>query len=311
MDLGLAKETAASGREIRVALLPTEVKRIVREGHNVFVHKGAGEGIFISDIEYKRAGAKIEADTASVFSKDIVVKLKCPTRDEFRLLKNNILFSMLHAEQNSKVLKMIKKSGCKAIAMENVKNQAGERLIHCTDIAGEQGMLYAFCKAMKSPCDCNVLMLGYGAIASGALEVTHALGANVKILRKVEYRYIKHHLVGKDIIVNGISWPKYHRDRKDYIITKSMLKLLNKGAILLDLSVDYPNPIQTCRPTQLNEPFYYVNGIMHICIYGYPGLAPISSAQRYSSQICPLLIDIANNGVKKADISIRHAIVRA
>lgn len=310
MDIGLAKEIAAAGKELRVALLPPEVKRIIKEGHRVFVQKGAGEGIFVPDIQYRRTGARIEEDAAAVFSKDIVVKLKCPTKDEFRLLKNNILFSMLHIEQNPKIARMIKKSGCKAIAMENIRNQAGERLTHCTDMAGEQGMLYAFYESMKLPQDCNVLVLGYGTIASGALKVAFSLGANVKILRKREYKYIKQHLMNRDIVVNGLAWPKYHRDRKDYIITKKMLNLLNKGAIILDLSVDYPNPIQTCRPTRLDEPYYYVNGVMHICIYGYPGLAPISSAQRYSKQICPLVIDIANNGLKKCDILIRSALVK-
>ena len=310
MDIGLAKETAASGRELRVALLPPEVKKIVKEGHNVFVQKGAGEGIFVANAEYKKAGAKIKEDTATIFSKDFVIKLKCPTNSEFRLLKNNIIFSMLHIEQNPRIARTIKKSGSKAIAMENVRNQADERLIQCTDMGGEQAMLYAFCEAMKLPQDCNVLVLGYGAIASGALKAAFSLGANVKILRKREYQHIRHHLKEKDIVVNGLSWPKYHRDRKDYVITKKMLNLLNKGASILDLSVDYPNPIQTCRPTQLNEPYYYVNGVKHVCIYGYPGLAPISSAQRYSKQICPIVIDLANNGLKKCDISIRKAIVK-
>ncbi len=310
MDIGLAKETASGGKELRVALLPAEVKRIIKEGHNVFVQKGAGERIFVPDGEYRKAGAEIRKDAAAIFSKDFVIKLKRPSEDEFKLLKNNILFSMLHIEQNSRVGRLIKKSGCQAIAMENVRNQAGERLIQCTGMGGEQAMLYAFCESMKLPRDCNVLVLGYGAIASGALKTAFSLGANIKILRKREYRYIKHHLKGKDIVVNGLAWPKHHRDRKNYIITKKMLNLLNKGAIILDLSVDYPNPIQTCRPTQLNSPCYYVNGIKHICIYGYPGLVPISSTQRYSKQICPLVIDIANNGLKNCDISIRKAIVK-
>ena len=296
MHIGLAKETADSGREVRVALLPPEVRKIVKEGHHVFVQKGAGEGVFVSDVQYRKSGARIEEDAADIFSKDLVVKLKCPTKDEFRLLKNNILFSMLHVEQNAKTARLLKKTGCKAIAMEAVRNLATERMIHCTDMAGEQGMLYAFFESMKLPQDCNVLVLGYGAISSGALKVALSLGANVRVLRKREYKHIKHHLKGKDIVVNGLAWPRYHRDKKDYIVTKNMLNLLNKSAIILDLSVDYPNPIQTCRPTHLNEPYYYVNGIKHICIYGYPGLAPISSAQRYSKQICPLVIDIANNG---------------
>lgn len=310
MNIGIPKETAAAGREMRVALLPPEVKKIVQEGHNVFVQKGAGEKVFVSDKEYRDAGARIERAASTIFSKDLVVKLKCPSKHEFLLLNNNILFSMVHPEQNSATPKMIKKSGCKAIAMEHVRNEAEQRLIQCTDMAGEQGMLYTFTLAMKSPQDCNVLVLGYGAIAGGALKIAYSLGANVKILRRKEYKYMEHHLKDKDIVVNGISWPTYYRERKKRVVTRKMLQLLNKGALILDLSVDYPSPIETCHPTQLNEPHFSVSGVRHVCVFGYPGLVPVSSARRYSEQICPLVIDIANNGIKKCNISIRRAIVK-
>ena len=45
-------------------------------------------------------------------------------------------------------------------------------------------MIMAFHLAEKSPCDCDILVLGYGDVACGALKVAFSLGANVKILRK-------------------------------------------------------------------------------------------------------------------------------
>jgi alanine dehydrogenase len=88
-------------------------------------------------------------------------------------------------------------------------------------------------------------------------------------------------------------WPKYKRDNKEYLVTRKMLGLMNPYALVLDLSVDYPNPIETCHPTQISSPSYVVDGITHICIFGYPGLAPISSSNRYSRQILPILLKIA------------------
>jgi len=44
----------------------------------------------------------------------------------------------------------------------------------------------AFHLAEKSPSDCNVLVLGYGDVASGALRVAFSLGANVKIVLSSE-----------------------------------------------------------------------------------------------------------------------------
>jgi N5-(carboxyethyl)ornithine synthase len=294
MDIGIAKEISARGRETRAILLPREVKRITEEGYKVFTERGLGTRIGIADEEYRDAGAVITRDRQKIFTKDIVVKLKPPLPEEFKMMRNNILFSMLHAEQNPKFVEMMDRGNVKAIAMELVVNRAGERFIQCTDMSGEQGMLMAFHLARKSPADCKVVILGYGAVASGVFRIAYSLGSDVKILRKVEYIHVKHFIRHADIVVNGISWPKEKRDNKEYIITRGMLKLMNPFGLVLDLSVDYPNPIETCHPTLINKPTYVVDGITHISIFGYPGLAPISSSARYSRQVLPLLLKICS-----------------
>lgn len=309
MDIGIAKEIAAKGLEKRAILLPREVKRIVKTGHEVFVEKGLGERIYVPDGAYRQAGARMVSIRRNIFNKPIVVKLKPPLPQEFKLLKNNLLFCMLHVQQNHGYVRALRKRNVKAIAMEMLRNSAGERLIHCTDIAGEQGMLMAFHLAVKSPSDCNVLVLGYGAISSGALKVAYGLGAKVKILRKQEYCCIRHFIRDKDIIVNGIQWPREKKEKREYLITRDMLSLLNRGAIILDLSVDYPNPIETCRPSRLNSPVYVVAGIRHISIYGYPGLAPVSSARRYSRQVLPILLKIASLPLERLPAYIKQAII--
>ncbi|MDP8216020.1 MAG: hypothetical protein P9L98_01695 [Candidatus Kaelpia imicola] len=309
MDIGILKENGTKNFERRVILLPKEVNRLVEAGHRVFVEKGLGNGIYVSDDEYRQAGAKVVLDRKTIFNKSIVVKLKPPLVQEFKLLHNNLLFSMLHAEQNPHYIKALKERNAKAIAMEMIRNRAGERLIRCSDMSGEQGMIMAFHLAEKTPSDCHVLVLGYGSVASGALKVAFGLGAKVKILRKQEYAYIKQFVKGKDIVVNGIQWPKGKRDKKKYLITKEMFSLLNKGAVILDLAVDYPNPIEPCHPSAHNDPVYTVNGVRCISIYGYPKLAPISSSQVYSKQVLPILLKIASVSLKKLPKSIRDAIV--
>ncbi|MCK5215392.1 MAG: hypothetical protein KAR05_08575 [Candidatus Omnitrophica bacterium] len=309
MNIGIAKEIGAGILERRAILLPKEVNKLIEAGNQVFVEKGLGKGIYINDSEYKQAGAKVIIERRNIFNKSIVVKLKPPLPQEFRLLKNNLLFSMLHAEQNPKYIKALKKRNVKAIAMEIIRNRQGERLIQCSDISGEQGMIYAFHLAEKSPCDCNVLVLGYGSVASGALKVAFGLGAKVKILRKQEYPHIKQFIKDKDIVVNGIQWPKGRRDKREYLITKDMFSLLNRDAVILDLSVDYPNPIEPCRPSLLNKPVYKIDGIKCVSIYGYPRLAPVSSSQRYSKQVLPVLLKIASTSFGKLPKSIKNAVI--
>jgi alanine dehydrogenase len=309
MEIAIIKEIAAAGRETRAILLPREVKRLTDEGHRVFAEKGIGERIYIPDSEYESHGARLIANRRELFRKEIVVKLKPPLPKEFKLLCKNLLFCMLHAEQNPQYVRMLRHAGSKAIAMELIRNRAGERLVSCCDMAGEQGMIMAFHLAKKSPADCHILLLGYGSVASGALKVAFNLGSKVRILRKSEYRYIRHFLRNKDIVVNAICWPKEKRDRKEYLITKGMLCLMNKGGIILDLSVDYPSPIETCHPTLINRPIYKECEITHISIFGYPGLAPISSASRYSRQILPILSKIASIPLERLPLYLKKALV--
>jgi len=309
MYIGIPKENGTTNLERRAILLPKEVSKLVEAGHNVFVEKGLGEGIHINDDEYKEAGAVVMASKRDIFNKSIVVKLKPPLPQEFKLLNNNLLFSMFHSEQNPHYVRALKERKAKAIAMELIQNKAGERLIQCSKISGEQGMIMAFYLAEKSPSDCNCLVLGYGDVASGALKVAFSLGANVKILRKGEYRHIKKLLRNKDIVVNGIQWPKEKRIKREYLITRDMLSLLNKGAIILDLSVDFPNPIECCRPSPHHKPVYTVDGVRCMSIYGYPRLVPVSSSRRYSGQVLPILLKIASTSLDKLPKWIKDAII--
>jgi len=309
MDIGIPKENKLINYERRAVLLPQEVGKLVEFGHKVFVQKGLGDGIYISDDEYKAAGARVLADRKSIFRKSIVVKLKAPLPQEFKLLDNNLLFSMLHAEQNQHYIRALRESNAKAIAMELIRNRSGERLVQCSDISGEQGMLMAFNFAEKSPSDCHVLVLGYGDVSSGALKVAYGLGAHVKILRKGEYKHIKDHLNNKDILVNGIQWPKDKRMKREYLVTRDMLGSLNKGALIVDLSVDFPNPIECCRPSPHNKPVYTVDGIRCMSVYGYPRLVPVSSSKRYSKQVLPLLLKIASIPFGKLPKSIKDALI--
>jgi len=309
MNIGIAKEIAAKGLERRAILLPREVSRLVESGHQVFVEKGLGSRVFVEDDEYKEAGAKIVKNRRDIFNKSIVVKLKPPLQQEFKLLKNNLLFCMLHAQQNPQYIMALRQRNAKAIAMEMVRNRAGDRLIQCTDMAGEQGMIMAFHLSDKSPSDCDVLILGYGSISSGAAKIAMSLGANVRILRKSEFPHIKHHIRNKDIIVNGISWPHDKMQRKEYLITRDMFSMLNKGGIVLDLSVDHPNPIEPCHPTFIDKPVYMVDGIRCISIFGYPGLVPLSSSMKYSKQVLQILLKIVSSPEEEWPQFIKDAII--
>jgi alanine dehydrogenase len=296
MIIGILKEIYKS--EKRVVLRPFEVKKLVENRNIVYVERMAGTGVNFSDEAYEKAGAEIKTTNEIYNNSELLLKLRSPTEAEFKKIHNKILFSMLHLAQNQKRLEIIKKNKITAIEMESVKNEFMERHVDATDITGEIGVLYSTQFLNVMPDEANVLILGYGRVGTGALKMCNKLGIKVKLLKKAEYMHISHFIKGKDMLINAITWPVAEQINKNYIVDRSMLKNFNKGGVILDLSVDYPSPIETCRPTSLSQPWFIVNGITHICIYGYPSLVPLSSVNRYSKQILPLILEISkNNGM--------------
>ena len=75
-SIGIAKEIAAKGLERRAILLPGEVGKLIEGGYRVFVEKGLGERIYITDDKYKKAGAKIVSTRKNIYNKLLILILK-------------------------------------------------------------------------------------------------------------------------------------------------------------------------------------------------------------------------------------------
>jgi len=163
-------------------------------------------------------------------------------------------------------------------------------------------MLFALNESYKVPSECKVLVMGSGGVATGAIKTASQLGCDLKILSRDKLDQIEHYIKDVDVLVNGLSWPKEKRIEKEFLVTKDMLDLMSGGGIILDLAVDEPGPIETCRATDISNPFYIERGIKHICIYGYPGLAPLSSSKVYSIQVYELLLEIIKS-LKHGDLN--------
>ena len=74
---GIPKEILPGER--RVAAIPETVRKIISEGGKVLIEKGAGEGSYISDDDYKAAGAETEEDVERIYEQsDVILKVKEP-----------------------------------------------------------------------------------------------------------------------------------------------------------------------------------------------------------------------------------------
>jgi alanine dehydrogenase len=77
MQIGVPTEIKV--QEYRVGLVPAAVRELSHAGHEVLMQSGAGAGIGCSDEDYRRAGARIAPDAATVFrDAQLLVKVKEP-----------------------------------------------------------------------------------------------------------------------------------------------------------------------------------------------------------------------------------------
>jgi len=305
MDIGIACENRSN--EKRVILRPTELKEIALK-HTIYVEKGAGKGIGIKDSDYEQIGAKI-VETKQVYSCSLVVRLKEPKEDELSMMKpGSVIMSMMHLPGNPHLRSLLKKYRIIAIAMEKIKNAFGGRMIEAVYQAGYLGMEKGFQLWGGDSSKCVVKVMGYGDIAWGAIQCAARKFARIEVLNKRDFKNMQKYISGTDILVNGINWPMEKRG-KEFIITRDMLKLFKKGAVLLDLISNPPgqSPIETMHSTTLDNISYVVDGVIHTSCWAWPGLDPVNISQRYSIQVAPILKEIADKGLNNLPEYISQA----
>jgi len=305
MQVGIAAENRPE--EKRVILMPDELKEIA-SSHSVFVEKGAGIGIGIKDSEYKKAGATI-GDTKKVYSCKLVVRLKEPNEEELKLMRpGSAVMSMLHLPGCPEMRKLLEKYRITGIAMDEIRDQFGRRKIEALYETGYIAMEKGFELWGGDPSKCVVKIMGYGNVAFGAIQCAAKKFAKLEILNKRDFKEMRKHIPGTDILVNGIKWPIEKRG-KEFFVTKKMLKLFKKEAVILDLISNPPghSPVETMRPTHLDDISYEVDGIIHASCWGWPGLDPAGISKRYSMQVAPIVKEIVDNDLDNLPEYIKTA----
>ncbi|MCB1215685.1 MAG: alanine dehydrogenase, partial [Deltaproteobacteria bacterium] len=197
MKIGIPKEI--KNGETRVSLLPKAVASLTQQGHQVYVQKGAGHLIGISDEDYQKKGARLLPSLEKIYEKSqLIVKVKEPQKQEYKYFRENLkIFGFFHLAANPYLKKQLLKTKITALAYETLQNKKGETplLKPMSQIAGrlsislgdrflqshEGGKGLLLSSLGKTP-GANVLVLGGGNVGQAAAELAYAMGAKVKIL---------------------------------------------------------------------------------------------------------------------------------
>ena len=111
-----------------------------------------------------------------------------------------------------------------------------------------------------------------------------------------------------DLLINAVKWPP---QSDQHIVTREMLKLMKKTALIVDISCDPAGAIETCVPTSHGEPIYIVNGIRHYCVDNLPSAVAKTASYALSNASLPYVIKIVDKGwlqAIKEDIALRRGL---
>ncbi len=332
MKIGLPKEI--KDNEYRVGLTPAGVQALSDAGHELFVQKTAGEGSGFSDEQYVNAGAKMLESADEVWQTgDMIVKVKEPVAPEYpRMRENQLLFTYLHLAPEFELTKQLLERKVTGVAYETITDKRGRLplLTPMSEVAGRmavqvgatylekmnggRGILLGGVPGVPAA---NVVIIGGGVVGTEAAKMAVGLGAHVTIidrnldrlrelddifLSKVQTlassRYaIEEAISHADLVIGGVLIPGAAAPK---LVTREMLKVIPKGAVLVDVAVDQGGCFETTHATTHSNPTYYEEGVLHYCVANMPGAVPRTSTFALTNATLPYALDLANKGFERA-----------
>ena len=80
-----------------------------------------------------------------------------------------------------------------------------------------------------------------------------------------------------------------------HVVTRAMVKAMEAGSVLVDISIDQGGCFETSRPTTWKEPTYVDEGVTHFCVTNMPGAVPQTSSQAICAAILPWVNKLASD----------------
>ena len=332
MRIGVPREI--KNHEYRVSLTPAAARELIDHGHEVLIETGAGLGAGLDDTEYTKIGARIAPDAKTIFAQaTLIVKVKEPQLDECALLRpDHILFTYLHLAAAQDIARALQKSGVTAIAYETVTDTAGRLplLAPMSEVAGRmaiqagahwlekpQGGRGVLLPGVPGTPPGKVVILGGGSVGLNAAQVAHGMGADVSVidkslprLRELDQIFgggihtlfatretIEHALRDADLVVGAALVPGAAAPK---LITRAMLGLMPRGAVIVDVAIDQGGCCETAQATTHDKPAYVVDGIIHYCVANMPGAVPRTSTFALTHATLPYVLALADKGWERA-----------
>jgi H+-translocating NAD(P) transhydrogenase subunit alpha len=144
MRIAVLRESAAG--EKRVALVPENVARLVKQGHEIRIERGAGTAAGFPDGAYEAAGAAVRDAREALDGAEVVAAVQRPSDAVAETLPAGaLLVALLQPHANRPLLDRLAARGVNAMAMEQVprttRAQSMDALSSQATLAGYKAVL--------------------------------------------------------------------------------------------------------------------------------------------------------------------------
>jgi alanine dehydrogenase len=324
VQVGVIREI--KDKENRVALTPQGAMALTEAGHQVQVQENAGAGSGFSDADYRAAGAEI-VPVDKAWASELVMKVKEPLPVEYRYLDDQIIFTYFHlAGVDKSLTEALLQTRVTAVAYETVEDadHALPLLQPMSAVAGHmaatigsyylarfnrgKGILLSRILGQQYG---KVLIIGDGVVGRHAAKAATALGADVYICGRHADRIpvlqrdvspalnfvlsspdnIRQHLADTDLLIGAVLVPGA---RAPYLVTEDMVREMQAGSVIIDVSIDQGGCVETSRPTSHSEPVFEKHDVIHYCVTNMPGAYPRTSTLALTTATLPYALRLAN-----------------
>lgn len=316
--------------ENRICLTPESVHILISMGHEVVLQRGAGDNAHYTDHEYADAGAMIVETISEVYRADVLIKAtSVSVADTTYMHERQVILSPLKlCDMRKEAIVEMMQRKVTAIGFDILKDEDGAfpvvRIM--SEIAGNSAIMIAseylnnsrggkgiILGGISGITPTEIVILGAGTLGEYAARTALGLGATVKVfdrsvarLRRLNevlgqhvYTSVFHKpvldrvLASADVVIGAM---RCFDNTANTVVTEEQVKLMKKGAVIIDMAIDHGGCIETSGPTTHEKPTYIYEGIIHYCVPNVLSRVARTASIAYSNVFLPLFQRVAWQG---------------
>jgi alanine dehydrogenase len=254
------------------------------------------------------------------------------------LREGQTLFTYLHLAPDPRQTEALVRAGITAIAYETVTNARGglpllapmsevagrmavQAGAHCLEMErGGRGMLLG---GVAGVAPAKVVVLGGGVAGINAVRMAIGLEAQVTVLDiNVDRLYaidqqfgaavntifstrqaVEDYLLTADLVIGAVLVPGAAAPK---LITEQHVKEMQRGSVIVDISIDQGGCSETSRPTTHADPTYVLHDVVHYCVTNMPGAVARTSTFALNNATLPFVLALADKGPARAMLDDPH-----